>query len=60
MPIYYFDHVKGYKIKDFPNSREYYNNTISLPIYYELKNKHLNKVFNTVVNFLKNKNFKKF
>ena len=37
VPMHYFYEKKGYNMKNLPNSYQYYNETLSLPLYYSLK-----------------------
>ena len=48
---------KKYKFKysNFENTLEYYNKTISLPIYYNLQKKKIDKVCKLIKNFIKTK-----
>lgn len=43
---------KKYDIKDFPVMQAYYNDTLSIPLYYGLTNKEQNLVIETILNLL--------
>ncbi len=45
-----------FKIKDYPNSINYYNRAISLPIFYDLKKKDQDKVINLIQKYFKKNN----
>ena len=56
-PIFKFDYYKNIGHKQFPNAKKYYESTISLPIYYQIDNKSLKKIFDVIKAFiLKKKN----
>ena len=42
----------GFKEGDFPNSEDYYKNSISLPLFYSMTLKQQEKVFNTLMKML--------
>ena len=43
----------GFRKKEFPNSMNFYNEAISLPIYFKLKKKSLKKILNIFKKYLK-------
>ena len=45
---------KKFNTRDFPNSVEYYKTCISLPMFYSLKNKQLNKIVSLIKKFYAN------
>ena len=58
IPTYKFSYFKKkYKINinNFPNSENFYQNEISLPIYYSLSRQNLNMICQTIENTIKNK-----
>lgn len=56
IPIYRHPYYQklGFKVKNFPNCETYYNSTLSLPIYPDLKIKQLKKITKIVKDFLFN------
>ena len=56
IPLYRHPYFKrfNFKINKFPNTENYYKNTLSLPIYFSLKNKELNFIANKIKFFFKN------
>ena len=46
---------KGFKKGDFKNSENYANTTLSVPIYYGLKNSQITKVINLIKSFFNEK-----
>ena len=52
IPIYRFSISKN-KYKKLKNAEIYYNNAVSIPIFYGLKKNQLLKVFTLIKNFLK-------
>ena len=50
IPIYKFITKKDYNLK---NSEIYYNSTLSLPIFYNLKNFEINYIVKQLYNFFK-------
>jgi dTDP-4-amino-4,6-dideoxygalactose transaminase len=54
IPIFKFKKIFKEKIKisDFKGSNDYYNNTISLPIYYNLSKKQISYIINILKNIL--------
>lgn len=59
IPIYNFNFYKRIKKSNFPNSKIYFENSISLPIYFKLKDNQIKYILNKIGNFcqiyLKNK-----
>ena len=56
IPIYrhsYYRKKFNLKIKNFPNTEKFYNQVVSLPIYYNLRKKTQLYVINCLKNFLK-------
>ena len=53
IPIYKFNYFKKLS-KKLVNTEKYFNNSISLPIFYELKEEEQVKVVNIIFNFFKN------
>lgn len=49
----YYRKKFGYKIGDYPNSEKYYADTVSLPIYYQLKKKQLEIIVKKIIKFVK-------
>jgi dTDP-4-amino-4,6-dideoxygalactose transaminase len=46
--------------KAFPGAEKYFQNSVSLPIFYKMNEGQIKFVVNTLINFFKkNKNFKK-
>ena len=54
LPIYMHFLSKKFKIKknNFPNAEKFYEQQVSLPIYYDLKISEVNKVINKIQHFL--------
>lgn len=50
---------KGFNLKYFPNAKNYYEECISLPCYYNLDNAKLKFIMKTIQNYLKNHAFRK-
>ncbi len=57
IPIFKFSFYKGDNQRDFSGSNQYFNNFLSLPVYYEFKQKHQEYVINCIIEYLK-KNIK--
>ncbi len=53
VPMHYFYEKKGYNMKNLPNSYKYYNETLSLPIYYSLKNSEQKYVVETILEMVR-------
>tara|TARA_B100001123_G_scaffold424024_1_gene534976 strand:- start:302 stop:1477 length:1176 start_codon:yes stop_codon:yes gene_type:complete len=56
IPIHYLSYYKkkyNFKKNNFPISEEYYNGCISLPLYPSLSDKDVQRVVNTIKNFIK-------
>lgn len=54
LPIYNHTYYKKkFNFKNFPNSEKFYENEISLPMYYSLKDKDVTKIIKLVNNFIK-------
>ena len=54
-PIYKFDYYKKINKKNFPKAKKYFDTTISLPIFYNLRESDLKKVFKKIKLFALNK-----
>ena len=52
IPIYKFNYFKKLS-KKLVNTEKYFNNSVSLPIFYELKEAEQVKVVNLIFNFFK-------
>ena len=52
IPIYKFT-VYNKKKNSFPGSEKYFNNSLSIPIFVNLKNKDQNKVIKVIKNYFK-------
>ena len=52
IPIYKFNYFKKLS-KKLPNTEKYFNNAVSLPIFFELKNKEIIRITKVISNFLK-------
>ena len=52
IPIYNFKFYKKIKKKNFPNSKIYHENSVSLPIYYELTDRQIKYIFEKIRNFV--------
>ena len=55
IPIYKFSIFKNKY--NLPNSEKYYNQTVSIPIYYSLTKKEQNYVIRSIINFFKEYKF---
>ena len=54
IPIYHHPYYKeNFNPKNFPNTENYYNKSISLPLYYDLKRSEQDKVISIIKYFLK-------
>ena len=53
VPMHYFYEKKGYNMNNLPNSYQYYNETLSLPLYYSLKNSEQKYVIETILDLVK-------
>ena len=53
VPMHYFYEKKGYNMKNLPNSYQYYNETLSLPLYYSLKNSEQKYVIETILDLVR-------
>ena len=51
--MHYFYEKKGYNMNNLPNSYQYYNETLSLPLYYSLKNSEQKYVIETILDLVK-------
>ena len=54
IPIYRQPFYRAFKVKDFPNSEEYYKKGISLPLFPDLSKKNQDKVINLIREFYVN------
>ena len=55
VPIYKFKFFKKYlQDLNFQNTEYFYNNAVSLPIFYDLNQKDQNKIFTTLTDILNN------
>jgi dTDP-4-dehydrorhamnose reductase len=48
IPIHPFYNLKGYDLKQLPNTRNYYDMCLSLPIHYNLTNKQVNYICQSI------------
>tara|TARA_B100000242_G_C43033138_1_gene481511 strand:+ start:376 stop:1506 length:1131 start_codon:yes stop_codon:yes gene_type:complete len=56
IPIFEFNYFKKkykLKLKNYPNTKKFYNQVVSLPIYFELTTKKLKSILNNIDIFLK-------
>ena len=53
IPIHPFYKKMGYNEKDFNNNMKYFNEALTLPLYYQLKNEQVDYVLDTLKNFFK-------
>ena len=54
IPIHPYYKNMGYNEKDFNNNMKYFNEALTLPLYYQLKNEQVDYVLTTLKNFFKN------
>ena len=55
IPIYkqpYYQNL-GYKVSDYPNTENYYNRAISIPLFYSMTNKQQDEVVQVLKKVLK-------
>ena len=52
MPFFKFNFYKNnkQKIKNFEGANNYYKNSLSLPLFYEIKEREINKICNFLIN----------
>ena len=55
----YYRKKYGLNLKNYINSFKFYNSELSIPIYYDLKNREIKKIFKVCKKLLKNKIMKK-
>lgn len=55
IPMHPYYELHGYSIKDYPTCEKYYRDTISIPIFFELSDSLVLKVFNEISKILREK-----
>ena len=56
VPMHPYYQSKGFSINDYPNTKSYYEEALSLPIYYGLTDELIQKVVQTTFDIISSQN----